>query len=61
MTFDHAPIREKLHQHVHHLAGQIGPRVLAKPESIEATLAYITSQWIEMGFEVRRETYESAD
>lgn len=61
MTFDHAPIREKLHQHVHHLAGQIGPRVLAKPESIEATLAYITSQWTEMGFEVRRETYESAD
>lgn len=34
---------------------------MAKPQSIEATLAYLTSQWNEMGLEVRQEPYESVD
>ena len=61
MTFDLSPIRHKLVQHVDHLAGQIGPRILARPESISATINYLESQWQEMGYEVRREKYDSAD
>ncbi|MBI1248505.1 M28 family peptidase [bacterium] len=61
MTFELPPIRQKLVQHVDRLAGQIGPRVLAKPESIAATIEYIQSQWQEIGYEVRQEKYESSD
>ncbi|GAA4432380.1 M28 family peptidase [Bremerella cremea] len=61
MTFDQLTIRPKLEQHVDRLAGQIGPRILAKPETIAATLEYIQSQWQEMGHEVREEPYESVD
>ncbi|PQO31398.1 peptidase M28 [Blastopirellula marina] len=61
MTFDHSPIRERLHAHVDRLSGQIGPRILARPESISATIGYLTSQWNEMGYEVREETYASSD
>lgn len=61
MTLDHSPIRDRLVQHVDQLAGQIGPRILAKPESISATIDYLTSQWKAMGYEVRHETYESSD
>lgn len=61
MTLAEPPIRDLLVQHVEHLANDIGPRVLAKPESIEATVAYITAQWQAMGYEVREEPYESAD
>ncbi|QDU77962.1 Aminopeptidase YwaD precursor [Bremerella volcania] len=61
MTFDRAPIRKKLSTHVDRLAGLIGPRILAKPESITATIGYLSGQWKEMGYEVREETYESSD
>ncbi len=59
MAFDSTSTREKLVQHVERLAGSIGPRVLAKPESITATIEYLTDQWNAMGYEVREETYES--
>ncbi|MEW4563539.1 M28 family peptidase [Bremerella sp. JC770] len=61
MTLNHTPTREKLVQHVDRLAGLIGPRVLAKPESIAATTGYLRMTWEEMGYEVREETYESSD
>ncbi len=61
MTFDHAPLCENLKRHVAHLAGTIGPRVLADPASIEATIEYISSQWAAQGYQVRREEYQSAD
>lgn len=61
MAFDPTQLRENLLQHVDRLAGQIGPRILAKPESISATIGYVSSQWQEMGYEVREETYESSD
>jgi len=61
MTLDHSPTRENLVRHVDRLAGLIGPRVLAKPESIAATIGYLHSSWREMGYEVGEETYESSD
>lgn len=61
MAVDPLPIREKLVQHVDRLAGLIGPRILAKPESISATIGYLSGQWQAIGFEVREETYESSD
>lgn len=61
MAVDHSPIRKRLHTHVDRLAGLIGPRILAKPETITASIGYITGQWKEMGYEVRQETYESCD
>lgn len=61
MAFDHTPLRANLHTHVDRLAGLIGPRILAKPESISATIGYIRSTWQAMDYEVREETYESSD
>lgn len=61
MAFDPSPIREKLVAHVDRLAGMIGPRILAKPESITASIGFISSTWKGMGYEVREETYESSD
>lgn len=61
MTFDQPPVRELLAKHVDYLAAQIGPRILAQPESIEATVAYLRGQWEQMGYEVREEPYESSD
>ncbi|MBA2114678.1 M28 family peptidase [Bremerella alba] len=61
MAFDPTPIRENLVQHVDRLAGLIGPRILAKPESISASIGYISSMWQAMGYEVREETYKSSD
>ncbi len=61
MTFDQPPTRELLAGHVDFLAGQIGPRILAKPQSIEATVEYLRGQWEKMGYEVREEGYQSSD
>ncbi|RCS40591.1 M20/M25/M40 family metallo-hydrolase [Bremerella cremea] len=61
MTFAEQPTRELLAEHVAKLAGSIGPRILAKPESIEATVAYIRDQWENMGYQVREEAYQASD
>lgn len=57
MQVDHPAIRENLWLHVDRLAGLIGPRILSKPKTIEATVGYIENQWREMGFDVQRETF----
>ncbi len=61
MAFDKNSIHAQLRQHVDCLATEIGPRILAKPDTIEATTSYLISQWNKMGYEVREETYESSD
>lgn len=61
MPTDHDTIRENLRLHVDHLAGLIGPRVLSKPKTIEATTRYIENQWAEVGFDVQHEWFEAID
>lgn len=56
---NHPVIRENLRLHVDRLAGLIGPRILSKPKSIEATIGYIDNQWAEIGFGVHRETFDA--
>lgn len=51
--------QEALFQHVDCLAGLIGPRILAKPKSIEASLGYLRKTWNEMGYEVKEEPYDA--
>ncbi len=41
-------IEQQLCLHVGRLAGLIGPRTLARPKTIEATLGYIRGQWTGM-------------
>ncbi|WP_164103534.1 M28 family metallopeptidase [Candidatus Laterigemmans baculatus] len=57
MTADRATIEANLRQHVETLAGLIGPRTLARPKTIAATIGYLENQWREIGHEVERETY----
>lgn len=52
-------IEANLRLHVDRLAGLIGPRTLAKPKTIQATIGYIETQWNEMGYSVERETYDA--
>jgi len=52
-------IEANLRQHVDRLAGLIGPRTLAKPKTIQATLGYLEGQWKAMGYAVQRETYDA--
>jgi Zn-dependent M28 family amino/carboxypeptidase len=52
-------IEANLRQHVDRLAGLIGPRTLAKPKTIQATLGYLESQWNAMGYSIQRETYDA--
>jgi Zn-dependent M28 family amino/carboxypeptidase len=52
-------IENNLRLHVDRLAGLIGPRTLARPKTIEATLGYIAGQWQSMGYTVQRETYDA--
>jgi Zn-dependent M28 family amino/carboxypeptidase len=52
-------IAANLRQHVDRLAGLIGPRTLAKPKTIQATIGYIEGQWNDMGYSVQRETFDA--
>lgn len=61
MPTDHDAIRENLRLHVDHLAGLIGPRTSNQPKTIEATTGYIVDRWVEMGFDVERETFVALD
>jgi Zn-dependent M28 family amino/carboxypeptidase len=56
---DKQQIEGKLRLHVDRLAGLIGPRHLARPKTIEATIGYIEGQWTEMGYENTRERYDA--
>ncbi|HMO14225.1 MAG TPA: M28 family peptidase [Pirellulaceae bacterium] len=59
MSFDRCQIETNLRLHVDRLAGLIGPRYLAKPASIAATIGYIEDQWSAMNFAVDRETFDA--
>lgn len=52
-------IEHQLRRHVDCLAGLIGPRTLARPQTIAATIGYLRSQWAEMGLAVQAETYDA--
>lgn len=52
-------IEANLRLHVDRLAGLIGPRTLAKPKAIQATIGYIEGQWNKMGYSIQRETYDA--
>lgn len=47
----------RLREHVERLAGEIGPRHMGKPSSIEATVAYVERELTALGDEVGRQTY----
>lgn len=59
MSIDRDQIETQLRLHVDRLAGLIGVRTLKKPKTIEATIGYIESVWNEIGYEIRRETYDA--
>ncbi len=54
-----ARIQQQLTLHVDRLAGLIGPRHLEKPNSIKATVGYVTGQWTEMGYAVQPEHFDA--
>jgi Zn-dependent M28 family amino/carboxypeptidase len=54
-------IETRLKLHVDRLAGLIGPRTLARPHSISATLDYLRGQWLDMGWQTTEETYDVSD
>ncbi|MEM8668111.1 MAG: M28 family peptidase [Planctomycetota bacterium] len=59
MSVDPDTIESNLRLHVDRLAGLIGPRTLAQPKTIEATIGYIENQWTEMGYHNDRECYDA--
>lgn len=50
-------LRRRLHDHVHRLAGLIGPRHFGVPSALEATIAYITREFADAGYDVTRQEY----
>lgn len=58
-SVDRNDIEANLRLHVDRLAGLIGPRILARPKSILATLGYLRGQWEAMGLAVADETYDA--
>ncbi len=52
-------IEQQLFLHVDRLAGLIGPRTLARPKTIEATLGYIRGQWTGMKYCVVDENFDA--
>lgn len=52
-------IEKNLWLHVDRLAGLIGPRTLAKPKTIQATIGYLEAQWNEMGYSVDHECFDA--
>lgn len=59
MAPDRKTIEDALRLHVDRLAGLIGPRIYAKPKSIEAAMGYIRKQWAEMAYDVNEEPFDA--
>ncbi len=59
MTHERKQIEANLKLHVERLAGLIGPRTLAQPTTIAATIGYVHSLWNDMGYEVGNETFDA--
>jgi Zn-dependent M28 family amino/carboxypeptidase len=49
---------QQLRSHVHELAGVIGEHNIYHPEALNAAAAYITGQWQQQGYSVRKQSYE---
>lgn len=50
---------QNLRLHVDRLAGLIGPRTLARPKTIEATIGYIRGTWSQMGYAICDEPFDA--
>lgn len=48
---------QRLREHVDELAGKIGEHNVFHPEALHAAEAYITQQWEQQGYAVRKQTY----
>jgi Zn-dependent M28 family amino/carboxypeptidase len=48
---------ERLRTHVYELAGEIGQRNIFHPQALDAAAQYITEEWRNQGYEVRRLVY----
>ena len=59
MVMHRNDIEQQLRLHVDRLAGLIGPRTLARPKTIEATLGYIRGQWTGMNYAVVDENFDA--
>jgi len=48
---------QRLRTHVYELAGKIGEHNVFHPDALHAAEAYITQEWRQQGYEVRKQTY----
>lgn len=58
MTAEQEAIERELRRDVEHLAGNIGERNVYKPAELKETEAYLTAELEQLGYEVRRQTYD---
>jgi len=52
---------QRLRTHVYELAGKIGEHNVFHPDALHAAEAYITNEWQQQGYEVRKQTYTAQD
>jgi len=48
---------QRLRTHVYELAGKIGEHNAFHPDALHAAEAYITQEWRQQGYDVRKQTY----
>jgi len=48
---------QRLRTHVYELAGKIGEHNIFHPDALHAAEAYITGEWRQQGYDVRKQTY----
>jgi len=48
---------QRLRTHVYELAGKIGEHNIFHPDALHAAEAYITQEWRQQGYDVRKQTY----
>jgi hypothetical protein len=58
-SYDSDAIEAGLRLHVDRLAGLIGPRTVARPKTMQATVGYLQGQWHEMGYKVSHEPFDA--
>jgi len=54
-------LMQRLRTHVYELAGRIGQHNVFHPEALHAAEAYITQEWEQQGYAVRRQAYAEQD
>src|SRR5690349_20018544 len=59
MTGEELALRDRLHAHVEHFAGEIGQRNIFTPGTLDASIGYITEIWHAIGYgSVEQQPYE---